>query len=168
MYLFCHNLIILTLKFTTLPVYASWIWGWWCRRVKCTKLLQNRVVYKKTWYLFKHPRVGFNLLFHADLPVDIDLGQPTQNALHSWCFFYSCPAIFEVPLYIIIDRTCDSCAYMYFPLYKQVVLSEETVFNEGEGDTDPQALHHRIHLLRSLPRTRKITYFCLPLFCSIK
>jgi hypothetical protein len=22
--------------------------------------------------------------------------------------------------------------YMYFPLYKQVVLSEETVFNEGE------------------------------------
>jgi hypothetical protein len=23
--------------------------------------------------------------------------------------------------------------YMYFPLYKQVVLSEETVFNEGEG-----------------------------------
>ncbi len=49
--------------------------------------------------------------------------------------------------------------YMYFPLYKQVVLSEETVFNEGEGDTDPQALHHGIHLLRSLPRTRKITYF---------
>ena len=30
---------------------------------------------------------------------------------------------------------------MYFPLYKQVVLSEETVFNEGKGDTDPQALH---------------------------
>ena len=28
--------------------------------------------------------------------------------------------------------------YMYFPLYKQVVLSEETVFNEGEGGTDPQ------------------------------
>ena len=27
-----------------LPVYRSWIWGWWCRRVKCTKLLQNRVV----------------------------------------------------------------------------------------------------------------------------
>ena len=54
---------------------------------------------------------------------------------------------------------------MYFPLYKQVVLSEETVFNEGEGDTDPQALHH---LLRSLPRTRKITYFVLPLICSIK
>jgi hypothetical protein len=27
---------------------------------------------------------------------------------------------------------------MYFPLYKQVVLSEETVFNEGAGDTDPQ------------------------------
>ena len=53
---------------------------------------------------------------------------------------------------------------MYFPLYKQVVLSEEIVFNEGEGYTDPQALH----LLRSLPRTRKITYFCLPLFCSIK
>ena len=51
---------------------------------------------------------------------------------------------------------------MYFPLYKQVVLSEETVFNEGEGDTDPRALHHGIHLLRSLPRTRKITYFfCL-------
>jgi hypothetical protein len=50
-------------------------------------------------------------------------------------------------------------SYMYFPLYKQVVLSEETVFNEGEGDTDPQALHHGIHLLRSLPRTRKITYF---------
>ena len=49
--------------------------------------------------------------------------------------------------------------YMYFPLYKQVVLSEETVFNEGEGDTDPQALHHGIHLLRSLPRTRKITFF---------
>ena len=23
--------------------------------------------------------------------------------------------------------------YMYFPLYKQVVLSEETVFNKGEG-----------------------------------
>ena len=58
--------------------------------------------------------------------------------------------------------------YMYFPLYKQVVLSDETVFNEGEGDTDPQALHHGIHLLRSLPRTIKITYFCLPLFCSIK
>ena len=58
---------------------------------------------------------------------------------------------------------------MYFPLiYKQVVLSEATVFNEGEGDTDSQALHHGIHLLRSLPRTRKITYFCLPLFCSIK
>ena len=36
---------------------------------------------------FKHPRVGFNLLFHADLPVGIDLGQPPQNALHSWCFF---------------------------------------------------------------------------------
>jgi hypothetical protein len=36
--------------------------------------------------------------------------------------------------------------YMNFPLYKQVVLSEETVFNEGEGDTDPQALHHGIHL----------------------
>jgi hypothetical protein len=58
--------------------------------------------------------------------------------------------------------------YMYFPLYKQVVLSEETVFNEGEGDTDPQALHNGIHLLRSLPRTRKITYFFLPFFCSIK
>jgi hypothetical protein len=57
---------------------------------------------------------------------------------------------------------------MYFPLYKQVVLSEETVFNEGERDTDPQALHHGIHLLRSLPRTRKIKYFFLPLFCSIK
>ena len=51
--------------------------------------------------------------------------------------------------------------YMYFPLYKQVVLSEETVF--GEGDTDPQALHHGIHLLRSLSRTRKITY-CFYLF----
>ena len=37
---------------------------------------------------FKHPRVGFNLLFHADLPVGIDLGQPPQNALHSWCFFF--------------------------------------------------------------------------------
>ena len=33
--------------------------------------------------------------------------------------------------------------YMNFPLYKQVVLSEETVFNEGEGDTDPQALPPR-------------------------
>ena len=43
--------------------------------------------------------------------------------------------------------------YMYFPLFKQVVLSEETVFNEGEGDIDPQALHHGIHLIRSLPRT---------------
>jgi hypothetical protein len=32
-------------------------------------------------------RVGFNLLFHADLPVGIDLGQPPKNALHSWCFF---------------------------------------------------------------------------------
>jgi hypothetical protein len=31
-----------------LPVYASWIWGWWCRRVKCTKLLQNRVVTRNT------------------------------------------------------------------------------------------------------------------------
>jgi hypothetical protein len=29
-----------------------------------------------------------------------------------------------------------------------VIESEETVFNEGEGDTDPQALHHGIHLLR--------------------
>jgi hypothetical protein len=58
--------------------------------------------------------------------------------------------------------------YMYFPLYKQVVLSEETVFNEGEGYTDPQALHYGIHLLKSLPRTRKIIYFFLPLFCSIK
>jgi hypothetical protein len=57
---------------------------------------------------------------------------------------------------------------MYFPLYKQVVLSEETVFNEGKGDTDPQALHQGIQLLKSLPRTRKITYFFLPLFCSIK
>ena len=38
--------------------------------------------------------------------------------------------------------------YSYFPLYKQVVQSEETVFNEGEGDTDPQALHHGIHLLK--------------------
>jgi hypothetical protein len=41
--------------------------------------------------------------------------------------------------------------YMYFPLYKQVVLSEETVFNEGEGDTDIlgniifQTLH-KIHI----------------------
>ena len=59
---------------------------------------------------FKHPRVGFNLLFLADLPVGIDLGQPPKNALHSWCFFYSCPAIFEVPLYLIIDRTSDSCS----------------------------------------------------------
>ena len=25
-------------------------------------------------------------------------------------FFYSCPAIFEVPLHLIIDRTSDSCA----------------------------------------------------------
>jgi hypothetical protein len=33
---------------------------------------------------------------------------------------------------------------MYFPLYKQVVLSEETFFNEGEGDTDTQALHRGI------------------------
>jgi hypothetical protein len=57
---------------------------------------------------------------------------------------------------------------MYFPLYKQVVLSEETVFNEGEGDTDPQALHNGIHLLRSLPRTRKITYFFLPHHLFIK
>ena len=24
-------------------------------------------------------------------------------------FFYSCPAIFEVPLYLIIDRISDSC-----------------------------------------------------------
>ena len=61
---------------------------------------------------FKHPRVGFNLLFHADLPVGIDLGQPPKNALHSWCFFYSCPAIFEVPLYLIIDRTSDSCGIL--------------------------------------------------------
>jgi hypothetical protein len=36
------------------------------------------------------------------------------------------------------------------------------------GDTDLQALHHGIHLLRSLPRTRKITYFFLPIYCSIK
>jgi hypothetical protein len=57
--------------------------------------------------------------------------------------------------------------YMYFPLYKQVVLSEETVFNEGKGDTDAQAPHHGIHLLRSFFLTRKITSFCLPLFCSI-
>jgi hypothetical protein len=34
-------------------------------------------------------------------------------------------------------------------------------FNEGEGDTDPQALHYGIHLLKSLPRTRKITFFFL-------
>jgi hypothetical protein len=38
--------------------------------------------------IFKQPRVGFNLLFHADLPVGIDLGQPPKNALHSWCFFF--------------------------------------------------------------------------------
>ena len=110
LYLFCHNLIILTLKFTALPVYASWIWGWGCRRVKCTKLLQNRVVSTR-----KHLRVGFNLLFHADLPVGIDLGQPPKNALHSWWFFYCCPAIFEVPLYLIIDRTSDSCVLSYSP-----------------------------------------------------
>jgi hypothetical protein len=42
------------------------------------------------------------------------------------------------------------------------VLREETVCNEGEGDTDPQALYHGIHLLRSLPKTGKITYFFLP------
>jgi hypothetical protein len=29
-----------------------------------------------------------------------------------WGFFYSCPAIFEVPLYLIIDRTSDSCEYI--------------------------------------------------------
>jgi hypothetical protein len=37
---------------------------------------------------------------------------------------------------------------------------EETVFNEGEGDTDPQSLHHGIHLLKSLPRTRRVNSPC--------
>ena len=38
-------------------------------------------------------------------------------------FFYSCPAIFEVPLYLIIDRTSDSCAQPYclfYPLANEV------------------------------------------------
>jgi hypothetical protein len=64
---------------------------------------------------------------------------------------------------------------MYFPLYKQVVLSEEIVFNEGEEDTDPQALHmwklgnlytpvsHTLDswtpFSRISPISRKITYF---------
>jgi hypothetical protein len=51
----------------------------------------------------------------------------------------------NIPTFLFINRWCYE--------------SEETVFNEGEGDTDPQALHHWIHLLRSLPKTRKITYF---------
>jgi hypothetical protein len=46
------------------------------------------------------------------VPVGIDLGQPPKNAFHSWCFFYSFPAIFEVPLYLIIDRTSDSCDFI--------------------------------------------------------
>jgi hypothetical protein len=65
---------------------------------------------------------------------------------------------------ICLNANIPTCTFLF---YKQVVLSEEIVFNEGEGDTDPQALHHGIHLLRSLPRTREITFF-LPLFCSIK
>jgi hypothetical protein len=73
---------------------------------------------------FKHPRVGFNLLFHADLPVGIDLGQPPNNALHSWCFFYSCPAIFEMPLYLIIDRTSDSCAVIYVDVCMRTTQSQ--------------------------------------------
>ena len=66
---------------------------------------------------------------------------------------------------ICLNANIPTCTFLFISRW---CLSEETVFNEGEGGTDPQALHHGIHLLRSLPRTRKITYFCLPLFCSIK
>ena len=60
---------------------------------------------------------------------------------------------------------------MYFPLYKQVVLSEETVFNEGDGDTDPQALHHGIPCLSPshvyCGRVRVIFFVCPPLTCIV-
>ena len=60
---------------------------------------------------------------------------------------------------------------MYFPLYKQVVLSEETVFNEGDGDTDPQALHYGIPCLSPshvyCGRVRDIFFVCPPLTCIV-
>ena len=34
-----------------------------------------------------------------------------DSMMHRSRKFYSCPAIFEVPLYFIIDRTSDSCAW---------------------------------------------------------
>jgi hypothetical protein len=38
--------------------------------------------------------------------------RPTpQKCVALLVFFYSCPAIFEVPLYLIIDRTSDSCDF---------------------------------------------------------
>jgi hypothetical protein len=54
-------------------------------------------------------RRNLNLLFHADLPVGIDLDQPPKMCCTPGVFFNCCPAIFEVPLYLIIDRTSDSC-----------------------------------------------------------
>jgi hypothetical protein len=59
----------------------------------------------------------------------------------------------NIPTFLFINRWCKA---------------KKPSLMKGEGDTDPQALHHWIHLLRSLPKTRKITYFFLPLFCSIK
>jgi hypothetical protein len=47
-----------------------------------------------------------------------------------------------IPRHLVWRGKCKY-TYMNFTLYKQVVLSEETVFNEGEGDTDPQALPPR-------------------------
>jgi hypothetical protein len=74
------------------------------------------------------PRVGFNLLFLADLPVGIDLGQPPKNALHSWCFFYSCPAIFEVPLYLFKSSTLKAtpATNVNFYLFCQEIFISES------------------------------------------
>ena len=102
---------------------------------------------------FKHPRVEFNLLFHADLPVGIDLGQPPKNALHSWCFFYSCPAIFEVPLYLIIDRTSDCCN----------TTTSNTTATTTSNTTDTMAfLQYTAGAIPGKPLKRKVTTEDMP------
>jgi hypothetical protein len=38
-----------------------------------------------------------------------------------WTCFYSFPAIFEVPLYLIIDRTSDSCGRVVKPKIEMLI-----------------------------------------------
>ena len=53
----------------------------------------------------------------------------TSKIAGKLCFFYTFPAIFEVPLYLIIDRTSDSCGETYYSSYKSQTFLHECQYH---------------------------------------